>query len=216
MVIVGNSTLSGKVKSYQTGFHIGHVTGKVKLNRSFTLDIIVPPIIIDYSDMIEMADKLRKLLDIYRSKQTNKLIEEYDYDELAFEINEENPISELGLTLQDLFNSVTESLDQALIQIRDNEHLTEENEDLQELREIINDTDKLKDYLESRNKSQKFSSIFSIPDIKVDKTPVLREDYAEYIVLYGFPEYGVFDADKISEIRKRLGIDPSTYKRQWL
>lgn len=216
MVIIGDSTLSGKAKSYETDSRIGHVFGKVGSKRAFTVDALIPPIMIDYTDLTKLSEKIRRLLDIYRSKQTNKLIQEYDYDELSFDINEGQQFTVLGTTLRDLFNSATESLDQGLIQIRDNDTLREENEDLQELRKIINNTDKLKEYIESKNRTHQLSTVFSIPNIKVDKSPMLKEEYKEYILLHGFPEYGVFDSDKIFEIRKRLGIDPTKYKKQWI
>lgn len=73
------------------------------------------------------------------------------------------------------------------------------NEREQEYYNILHNPTLLREYL-SRLRSN------ALPDLETQMTirPVIKPEYVEYIQLYGFPENGVFDADKLGEIIERL------------
>ena len=66
----------------------------------------------------------------------------------------------------------------------------------------LRDPAKLKAYLDMM---QRNSRIFPDSTITVAKA-VLKPQYAEYLRLYGYPEGGVFDIDKLSAILVSLGV----------
>ncbi len=71
---------------------------------------------------------------------------------------------------------------------------------------ILEDGTKLKAYVEDFFGHSRAV----LPDQSITvKTAKLKPQYAEYVRLYGYPEGGVFDMDKLGEIIIRLGINVS-------
>lgn len=65
---------------------------------------------------------------------------------------------------------------------------------------ILYDPVRLNAYIEDLNKPK-----LALPDSNVTTiAATLKPEYAEYILLYGYPEGGVFDMDKLAAILKRL------------
>ena len=73
-------------------------------------------------------------------------------------------------------------------------------ESSKEAEDILYDTVRLKEFIANLNRQ---TAVF--PDARI--TPIvatLKPEYAEYIRLYGYPESGVFDMDKLAKILKSL------------
>lgn len=67
---------------------------------------------------------------------------------------------------------------------------------------ILYDPVKLNAYIEELNKPK-----LALPDSNVTTiAATLKPEYAEYIALYGYPEGGVFDMDKLAAVLKQLNF----------
>ena len=98
------------------------------------------------------------------------------------------------LALQGLYQSIRQQSD--LVNLEN--ALTTAEECCATLRDPV----KLKEYLDMM---QRNSNIFPDSTITAAKA-VLKPQYAEYLRLYGYPEGGIFDIDKLSAILVSLGI----------
>jgi hypothetical protein len=72
----------------------------------------------------------------------------------------------------------------------------------QEMANILKDPEKLQDYI---NKQKSRRALFPESKVKLNTAAQLKPEYAEYIRLYGFPQGGVFDMDKLAEILRHNG-----------
>jgi hypothetical protein len=70
------------------------------------------------------------------------------------------------------------------------------NEVLADRAAILDDRDRLREYIEALNKRSS-SSIFGDHTITTSTAAVIPPEYLVYIQLFGFPEDGVFDPDKL-------------------
>ena len=61
---------------------------------------------------------------------------------------------------------------------------------------ILDDPEKLKDYINQLN-NQRY--LFDVEPITMVET-VIKQEYLEYIKLYGFPEGGIFESNKLGDI----------------
>jgi hypothetical protein len=66
--------------------------------------------------------------------------------------------------------------------------------------EILNDPERLKEYLD-KLRNQKY--LFNVEPVTMIET-VIKREYLEYIKLYGFPEGGIFKGDLLADIIIRL------------
>ena len=80
--------------------------------------------------------------------------------------------------------------------------LTNQLEILEEKASILTDTDKLRQYIEDLKKS---SVIFEPQQFTVIPA-LLKPQYAEYIKLYGFPPDGIFEAERLATIKRKLTL----------
>ena len=109
-------------------------------------------------------------------------------------------------TFNNFRNLLHNILDAILLAIRNNELLISVNEKLDNANSILNDSEKLIEYFNSRYKnifntiSQTSSNVSGLE---------LKQEYAIYLELYGVPENLIFDSEKISEIL--LKIDAGIY-----
>ena len=80
-----------------------------------------------------------------------------------------------------------------IIDLQNSLELSKENE------AILYDPVRLSAYIAELNRPK-----FAFPDSNVTTiAATLKPEYAEYIALYGYPEGGVFDMDKLSTILKK-------------
>ena len=61
---------------------------------------------------------------------------------------------------------------------------------------ILNDIDKLKEYINGLR-----GTMYLLPDLNI-KAPLatVKREYVEYIKLYGYPSGGIFDMDRLAAI----------------
>lgn len=89
---------------------------------------------------------------------------------------------------------------QSIIQYSERESCKNTIEQLREKLSILDDPQKLRDYI-LRFKSNNYFPDTSLKIIKAE----IKPEYLEYIKLYGYPESNVFDPDKLAEIILSLG-----------
>ena len=73
-------------------------------------------------------------------------------------------------------------------------------EECNKYRNILDDPVKLKEYIESLAQQR---YLFDVEPITMVKATV-KQEYVEYIKLYGFPEGGIFNSNKIGDIIYKL------------
>lgn len=101
------------------------------------------------------------------------------------------------LALQGLYQSIQ--------QYSEFKNLSNMYDKCRERSSILNDPQKLKDYIESMKKRN--VPIFPNTDVEV-MAPKIKPEYLEYIKLYGYPAGSIFDMDKLGEIIERLKNPP--------
>jgi hypothetical protein len=69
-------------------------------------------------------------------------------------------------------------------------------ENAEQYETILNDPEKLYEYIKTLNLK---TSVFPLSEVTIQPA-VLKAEYATYIQLYGFPEGGVFEMDKLAAI----------------
>lgn len=178
-----------------------------KLNEVEDVAFTRPAIVEDHTLNINIARSLETLLDYYSNRQFDlvaKNLTVFDYEDLAFTINKVTQTTLLGTVLQSFFNSTLQGIQQSVYQHLDFTKLSMKAEELKHCEEVLHDPDKLKEHLENLRKSRG-ETFMTVPEVKIG-APVLRPEYIEYCILYGLPSSGIFEADKLNEIRMRLGL----------
>jgi len=80
-------------------------------------------------------------------------------------------------------------------------------ENIKEDSDILHDIEKLKAFIKNKEEERrKKMNLFDDIDINVDFKPVIKPEIVEYINRYGPPKGGVFDAEKLAQIRVELNI----------
>lgn len=103
------------------------------------------------------------------------------------------------------------SLHIAILQYATLEDTTTKYLNAKEKADILLDPVKLKAYIEEYNKKSR-AQLFPDSNVKVAKAQV-KPEYAEYIKLYGYPQGGAFDPDKLGAIINNLNkINNTTTK----
>lgn len=97
-------------------------------------------------------------------------------------------------------NRVIDTIKQAMTEYIKIRNLTLENEQLKSYKEILEDGDKLRDYLETqRNTRHLFSA-----EATLEVAPTLKLWYQVYLVEHGPPGDGVFNSELLAEIIEEL------------
>lgn len=162
----------------------------------------------DYSTSISVAESLETLLDYYSNRQFDLVAQNlsvFDYENYANTINSINENNRLRKVLKSFFFSTLQGIQQSVFQFTEFTSTSNRLEELKHCDEILNDPDKLKEHLEKIRKSRGFGSFLTIPEVNIESA-VLRPEYIEYCILYGLPSSGIFEADKLNEIRERLEL----------
>lgn len=107
---------------------------------------------------------------------------------------------------EELRNTITSSLEglyQSILQYATMVNLESQLDVCQGYEAILNDPVKLQEYLASMRKTQRL-----FPDVNVQVIRAeVKQEYLEYIKLYGYPMGGIFEMDKLGEILKQLYPD---------
>lgn len=161
-----------------------------------------------YKKLSDYVNAIRKLLDLFASGhffEVASVLTESVYNSMCIDLNSmavdpiqypefENLRLAQVKTLQGLYQGVKQYADLVNTQIA----LSSANECCDTLRDPV----KLKEYIDMmRNNSRVF------PDSSVTvKKATLKPQYAEYIKLFGYPEGGNFDPDKMAQVIKMMEI----------
>lgn len=115
-------------------------------------------------------------------------LDEYEYDEKLVE------------NYRFVSNRVIDTIKQAMTEYIKIRNLTVENEELKSYKEILEDGDKLRDYLETRRNTR---HLFSA-EATLEVAPTLKLWYQLYLVEHGPPGDGVFNSEWLAEIIEEL------------
>jgi hypothetical protein len=184
------------------------VTGKVNAVQTSGRAHTVRQLVEDYSTSISVAESLETLLDYYSNRQFDLVAQNlsvFDYENYANTINNINASNRLRTVLKSFFFSTLQGIQQSVFQYTEFTSMSSRLEELKHCDEILNDPDKLREHLEKIRKSRGFGSFLTIPEVNIESA-VLRLEYIEYCILYGLPSSGIFEADKLNEIRERMGL----------
>lgn len=157
-----------------------------------------------YNSLAKISTTVNILLIYYSNGQFQELSHIFTvdlYNELSVELN--NIKYEKDKDYEIIRKSILlsmQGLQQSLNQYFNILVLQQNNVLLEEENSILNDRDKLNEYIETLLSER---SLFPPQSFSLIAA-TLRPEYAEYIRLYGFPEGGVFDMDKLAEIVKIL------------
>jgi hypothetical protein len=169
-------------------------------------------IVLQNPDKVKKYTKLQRLIE-----SINILVEDYSKGEIELVSTILNPTKyeklahalyemkteliqypEYELQRKNASNSL-EALYKSIILHQNYVFNQDQNEREQEYYNILHNPTLLREYL-SRLRSN------ALPDLETQMTirPIIKPEYVEYIQLYGFPENGVFDTDKLGEIIEQL------------
>lgn len=177
------------------------------LSVPFTLNLFVPTdnCSTTQSFNINIAKEIIPILQSYSTgdfQQAAGKLKLDEYEKLVVLINRFDQNTVLGKTLRTFFNQTIQGIQQSIFQYTDLLEKERLIENLSECAEVMDDYDKLVEYLENLKK-QRGTEIFIVPKVTIPAA-VLRPDYMEYCILYGLPANGVFDMEKLYEIKERL------------
>ena len=184
------------------------VTGKINSVQGSGRNHETRQFVEDYSTSISVAESLETLLDYYSNRQFDLVAQNlsvFDYENYANTINNINASNRLRTVLKSFFFSTLQGIQQSVFQYTEFTSMSSRLEELKHCDEILNDPDKLREHLEKIRKSRGFGSFLTIPEVNIESA-VLRLEYIEYCILYGLPSSGIFEADKLNEIRERMGL----------
>ena len=86
------------------------------------------------------------------------------------------------------------------IKINDKHKLQKNVDDISIIYELLQDLNKLQDYLKSKLLNQSLTEVEQL----LDTTLKLKEPYNTYVSIYGIPDNGLFEASKLNDIQTYL------------
>jgi hypothetical protein len=200
-----NIGISGKVpKSQSTAY------GKVELRIP---KVVCPPCIGGDSEELmkqlynSVGVQLKELLTSYSLGRFRELADTLTiekFNQFSTNIaNQSKPTQVYYELTRLLFSKTLDGLMQCVLQYTDLLDTALKLEKCQEKSSILDDNDKLRDYI---NKLQQQRYLFDVKPLTIIETTI-KPEYAEYIKLYGFPENCVFDSNLLAQIIKNLGLE---------
>lgn len=154
-----------------------------------------------------LLQSLNLLVDKYSNAQFDNLDRLYDEnnDTIGNEllkIKNNMGTSIFKSSVRNFMKQTFEGIQQSVIQYSNLINTMEKLDKCQEKSSILDDPEKLKEYLEEKKRSR---YLFEIDAFEIVRA-TLKPEYARYVELYGFPESAIFDTDKLTRIRNELGI----------
>lgn len=188
-------SFSGKQNSYNTMYgKLGNLTQyKNNLYKNIFRSL--------FGDVIKLIDNYSK----GNFANVSEQLPRDRYEELSRKLFSfpTNGSSELD-SLRKVATSLLQGVQQSIFQYFELMNTLDKLEKCQEKSAILKDRNKLNEYIQQLKKS---NYLFDVKPVQVISA-TLKPEYAEYIKIYGFPEGGIFEADKLAEIQYRLGIIP--------
>ena len=99
---------------------------------------------------------------------------------------------------------IIDGLNSAILLDNKNRGLTVQNQTLQGFSDILSDPTLLQDYIDRTYGDGNINSALLSETLTLTTGLELKPEYKEYVELYGFPESGVYDAEKLQEIIQSL------------
>jgi len=99
---------------------------------------------------------------------------------------------------------IIDGLNAAILLDNKNRGLTVQNQTLQEFSNILSNPALLQDYIDRTYGNVNINSALLSETLTLTTGLELKPEYKEYVELYGFPESGVYDAEKLQEIIQSL------------
>ena len=101
-------------------------------------------------------------------------------------------------------HKIINSLNSTNLLYTSNENLQETIDSLNEYKNILTDRERLKEYIEKNYTN--FQVNFINIDYQIKNTLKLPPEYIVYLDLYGIPENGYFDSERLNNIKSSLGF----------
>ena len=161
----------------------------------------------DFAEHMYIMEKLEKYLQDYANRDFEELAEKLDFNEykrLAVDINTVIHTTVFNNKLQSFFNRTLEGLFQCVYQYNEFVDINKKLLELKECESIFKNPYMLMQYVDKLQKTNAFN-LFDMPVVRVPRI-CLKPEYNEYARMYGLPTDGIFDADKLFEIKTRFNI----------
>lgn len=154
----------------------------------------------------QMALNVTKLIKYYiegdlESLETELTLERYTrYSKILFSLKK-NKVTDTEIVRRVVANSLA-TLFSAISVYQDFNLVRENNEQLKDRANILDDMDRLKEYLDYLQENTS-TNVFGSHDMSTVSVDV-NQEYIIYVQEYGYPVNGVFDPDILGRIVKRL------------
>ena len=156
-----------------------------------------------------VGDAIRSMIQSFAAgdfESLNNAIEFQEFNRLAITLFRQTSSRRSDQDFEryrEVFTSILLGLQQAMLQYQTLANTAAKLEICEERSSILDDMDKLRDFV------NELSTQFNLfPEATVAApTATFAPQYVEYFALYGVPESGIFDPDKMAEILIRLGIN---------
>lgn len=162
-----------------------------------------------YKDLATYSTTLQQLLDSYSQGDFYAVANAFTqdvYNQMAVDINNlalDPAVYPYYEELRLMLIASLEGLKQSTLQYATMVNLESQLTSCQEYQNILYDPVKLQEFLNSLKKTVR---IFPDVSVKVMRAEV-KQEYLEYIKLYGYPPGGIFEMDKMAPILKQLYPD---------
>jgi hypothetical protein len=135
------------------------------------------------------------------------LTREY-YEQLSVKLyKERQPNKEYYEGIRVIMNRALEGLNKSILEHAEFLKTLTQLQECQEKVDILNDADKLNEYIKELNQQSKSRhALFQSQEVTA-MMAMLKPKYARYLELYGFPEGGIFEADKLAAICEELELE---------
>ena len=193
-LVGGISNTSRSLFYYQT----------TQLTEDQTLAVVTDNLLnaLDNSDIYQKIIYLNQLFVTGKLNELSKELTLTIYDELAVELyNMKNDKSPNYETTRALLANILENLRKSVLQYQDLIYTKSGLNAMTEKASILNSVQSILNYLAELKKK---NILFTI-SIK-SGTAQLKPEYAIYLSMYGLPSGGVFEAEKMAEIKAILSI----------
>lgn len=188
-------SFSGKQNSYNTLYgKLGNLTQyKNSIYKNIFRDL--------FGDVIKLVDNYSK----GNFEEVSNQLPRDRYEKLSRKLYTfpTNGSTELN-NLRTVATSLLQGVQQSIFQYIEFMNTIDKLEKCQEKSSILKDRNKLNEYIKQLKNS---NYLFDVQPVQVISA-TLKQEYAEYIKIHGFPEGGIFEADKLAVIQYRLGIIP--------
>lgn len=132
------------------------------------------------------------------------LVDEHHFKFSKSDIIEYRISENMFFQYKSFIHKIINSLNSTTFLYTSNENLQETIDSLNNYKNILTDRDSLKEYIEKNYTN--FQVNFINVDYKISQGLKLPPEYIVYLDLYGIPQNGYFDSEKLNNIKSSLGL----------